>query len=31
LVCYDSVIKTSIPIPTRMKEGLHRLSLKLDQ
>jgi acyl-CoA thioester hydrolase len=31
LVCYDSVIKTSIPIPSRMKEGLHRLSLKLDQ
>lgn len=31
LVCYDSVIKTSIPIPARMKEGLHRLSLKLDQ
>jgi acyl-CoA thioester hydrolase len=31
LVCYDSIIKTSIPIPTRMKEGLNKLMLKLPQ
>jgi acyl-CoA thioester hydrolase len=31
LVCYDSIVKTSIPIPTRMKEGLNKLTLKLPQ
>lgn len=31
LVCYDSVVKTSIPIPARMKEGLNKLTLKLPQ
>jgi acyl-CoA thioester hydrolase len=31
LVCYDSTIKCSIPIPARMREGLNRLTLKLDQ
>jgi acyl-CoA thioester hydrolase len=31
LVCYDSIVKTSIPIPARMKEGLNKLTLKLPQ
>lgn len=31
LVCYDSIVKTSIPIPPRMKEGLNKLTLKLPQ
>ncbi|WP_343603938.1 thioesterase family protein [Fluviicola sp.] len=31
LVCYDSVNKSSILIPHRMKEALGKLSLKLEQ
>lgn len=31
LVCYDSVSKSSILIPYRMREALNKLSLKLEQ
>lgn len=31
LVCYDSVNKSSISIPKRMKDALSKLSLKLEQ
>ncbi len=31
LVCYDSVTKSSISIPFRMKESLKNLTLKLEQ
>lgn len=31
LVCYDSSVNRSISIPSKMKDGLNRLPLKLEQ
>lgn len=31
LVCFDSTVKSSIPIPVKMREGLNRIPLLLEQ
>jgi acyl-CoA thioester hydrolase len=31
LVCFDSTVKSSIPIPVKMRDGLNRIPLLLEQ